>query len=389
MMETTQAWILPAGPTDRREHGSLHLGTVALSEPGPEDALVEPVLVGWEGNCYHAVQRRPIDIARARGEQQVVLGNSGVVRVLRPPLFQTNETLREGDLCLVQANCRPDRFGYPVNGAAFGYDAPGTVGLLARRTVIPGTCLVPLPTDTLYSAEQWAAFSIRYVTAWANWRIAYGTWRLQMTKEDQPVPFVWGWGGGTTFAELTLAASQGAEATIITSHDERMNLAKGQGLAAVDRRAFPDIAFGERDAADPDQVARYRASEAIFLSAVRDATGGLGVSIFVDYLGGSLLRATLKALARQGVVTTAGWREGLKTSLVRASECIERHQHVHTHYARRFEVVDAMAFGERRGWMPPTGAIGEPWNYDDLPGLVDAYAEDQVVAYFPLVRVND
>ena len=129
------------------------MGEVGLSEPGPEDALVEPVLVGWEGNCYHAVQRRPLDIARARGEEQIVLGNSGVVRVLRPPLRPTHETLREGDLCLVQANVKPDRFGYGTNGAAFGYDAPGTVGLLARRTVIPGSCLVPLPESSLYSVR--------------------------------------------------------------------------------------------------------------------------------------------------------------------------------------------------------------------------------------------
>ena len=174
-MLSTEAWILPAGDpgsaeagragAGRAEPGRLHLGEVSLAEPGPDEALVEPVLVGWEGNCYHAVQRDPVDIALARGEGQVVLGNSGVVRVLRPPRHLADGTLSEGDLCLVQANVKPDRFGYGVNGAAFGYDAPGTVGLLARRTVIPGSCLLPLPDNTPYSVEQWAAFSIRYVTA--------------------------------------------------------------------------------------------------------------------------------------------------------------------------------------------------------------------------------
>jgi D-arabinose 1-dehydrogenase-like Zn-dependent alcohol dehydrogenase len=115
---------------------------------------------------------------------------------------------------------------------------------------------------------------------------------------------------------------------------------------------------------------------------------GLGVSIFVDYLGGSLLRSTLKALAREGVLTTAGWRAGRKTTYLRAIECIERHQHIHTHYARRSEVVDAMAFGERHGWMPPAEAIGDPFVYDAVSDLVDAYAAGRVEQYFPLIRVN-
>jgi NADPH:quinone reductase-like Zn-dependent oxidoreductase len=200
-----------------------------------------------------------------------------------------------------------------------------------------------------------------------------------------------GAGAATTFAELTLATSYGAEATIITSQDGRMALAEKHGLAAVDRRAFPDIASDESESGGSAGIqsrARQRASENAFLSAVREATGGLGVSIFVDYLGGSLQRSTLKALAREGVITTAGWRDGLKTTFVRAIECIERHQHVHTHYARRSEVVDAMVFGERRGWMPPAEAIGAPWAYEALPDLVDAYAAGRVGEYFPLVRVN-
>jgi NADPH:quinone reductase-like Zn-dependent oxidoreductase len=388
MTQLTAAWLLPAGDQDDPAPGGLTLGTVVLPQPGPHDALVEPLLVGWEGNNFHAVQRRPIDIARARGEDHVVLGNSGVVRVLRPPRETTHERLREGDVCMVQGNVRPDRHGYLTNGGAFGYDAPGTVGLLARRTVIPGECLVPLPTGSRHTAEQWAAFSIRYVTAWANWRVAHGTWRLQVSTQDQAVPHVWGWGGGTTFAELTLASAlHSAESTIITSRTPRMLLAKECGLNALDRTAFPDIGAGDQ-LDDPDSPSLYRESERTFLDAVSAGTNGLGVSVFVDYLGGSLLRPTLKALSRQGVLTTAGWRNGLRSSYVRAVECIERHQHVHTHYARRSEVLDAMAFGEAHGWMPPPAAISAPTGYAEVPRLVEDYATGLIDSYFPLVRIN-
>ncbi|WP_283139398.1 hypothetical protein [Rhizohabitans arisaemae] len=388
-MNKVQAWILPVGPEKQPPPGELQLGTVSLPEPEPTEALVEPLLVGWEGNCYHAVQRRPLDVCRARGESQIVVGNSGVVRVLRPPRSGNVDNLREGDVCMVQANCKPDRFGYGMNGGAFGYDAPGTVGLLAKRTNIHGTCLVPLPPETRHSPEQWAAFSIRYVTAYANWRVAYGTWRLQVTEEDQASPYVWGWGGGTTFAQLTLARHHGAEAAIITSRESRMVLAKSHGLVAVDRREFPDIAFDEQHAKEPGYVERYRESERTFLRLVRETTDGMGVSIFVDYLGATTLRATLKSLAREGVVTTAGWREGLRTTFVRAIECIERHQHIHTHYARRSEVLEAVDFAERRDWAPPLEAIGEPWTYESVPNLVRTYAVGDLDTYFPLIRVND
>lgn len=387
-MQKTQAWILPAGDERAPAPGRLRLGSVPVAEPGPEEALVEPLLVGWEGNSYHAVERRPIDVCRARGEDQVVLGNSGIVRVLRAPAVPGPQLLREGDVCLVAGNCRPDRFGYMMNGGAFGYDAPGTVGLLAKRTTIPGSCLVPLPEGSEHTPEQWAAFSIRYIAAYANWRVAYGVWRLQVTPEDQAVPYVWGWGGGTAFAELSLAAMHGAEAAIVTSKETRMAQAKGAGLTAVDRREFPDIGLDKGLAAEPGYKDRHKASLKRFLEIVRETTDGNGVSVFVDHLGGSLLRATLGALAREGVLTTAGWRDGLRTDLVRASECIERRQHVHTHYARRSEVLEAMEYGESRGWMPANDAIAPPWSYEDLPNLVDAYASGAVDSYFPLVAVN-
>lgn len=348
-MQSTQAWLLPVGQEQNPGPGRLELGRISLGELQPDEALVEPLFAGWEGNCFHAVQRKPIDVCASRGEPSVVLGNSGVVRVLRPPTAPNDDGLREGDVCLLQANYKPDVFGYGQNGAAFGYDAPGTIGLLAKRTKIRGSCLVPLPPHTRHSLEQWAAFSVRYVTAYANWRVAYGTWRLQVTEQDQRTPYVWGWGGGTSFAELTLAVLLGAEATIVTSTENRMALAKANGLSAVDRRRFPDIAFDERRAKDPDYMRRYQESEKTFLRIVHETTHGMGASIFVDYIGGTSMRATLAALAREGVVTTAGWREGLRSTFMRAIECIERHQHIHTHYARRSEVLEAMALGEERG----------------------------------------
>ena len=82
-------------------------------------------------------------------------------------------------------------------------------------------------------------------------------------------------------------------------------------------------------------------------------TGGNIVNIFIDYVGVPVLRATLKVLAREGVLTTAGWKEGMMIELVRATECIARHQHINTHYARYEQGLAAVEFAEKNGWLPP------------------------------------
>ena len=77
----------------------------------------------------HALERRPIDICRQRGEDKVILGNAGVVRALK--VHSSVATVKEGDLCLVFCNGVADRFGFPEQILA--YDAPGSMGVLAKR----------------------------------------------------------------------------------------------------------------------------------------------------------------------------------------------------------------------------------------------------------------
>src|SRR5262245_59449414 len=116
----TEAWVLPSGS------GALEQRTVDLGELGRDEALVEPLLGCWEGNMTHAVRRQPVDIARARGEPFVILGNSGVVRVLA--VGEDVKTLGEGDECVVFANGGIDPHGYMET--VYAYDAKNTFGIL-------------------------------------------------------------------------------------------------------------------------------------------------------------------------------------------------------------------------------------------------------------------
>jgi NADPH:quinone reductase-like Zn-dependent oxidoreductase len=345
--------------------------------------MVEPVYGCWEANMTHAINRQPIDICLQRNEEKVVIGNAGVVRVLETG--RKVNKLREGDFCLVFCNGVWDELGFPKE--IYAYDAPGSIGLLAKRTKLHEKQLLLIPEGTRHSLKQWAAFSLRYITAWANWKVAYGCWRLQVGEENDFKPLVWGWGGGVSLAELTLAKFWEGETAMISSLEERLRLIERMGITPIDRRRFPDLRFdAQRYQNDPDFKEEYLASEEAFLRTVNEHTDNKGVSIFIDFIGAPVVRATLKSLARPGVITTAGWKEGMTVSAIRAIECMMWHTHVHTHYARFEDGRQAMQFAEKNGWMPPIEEKVYAW--DEIPQLALDYLSGKITTYFPIYQVN-
>jgi NADPH:quinone reductase-like Zn-dependent oxidoreductase len=384
MPTEAQAWFLYEGtPEDRRgELAELRRERFTLPDPGADEVLAEPLYGSWEGNYHHALLRDPVDICRKRGEPRVVLGNAGVVRVLKTGADVRG--LSPGDVAMIHGAGRSDRFGHMTH--ALAYDAPGTMGCLATRMIIRQHNLVPVPANSRHTLAQWAAFTLRYVTAWSNWELAYGTFRLLVPEELLPAPHVWGWGGGTTLAELDLACRHGARCVMISGSDDRLARFTALGLDALDRRPFAALTEdpGAYPTADAWQAAR-KAAERRFLGEVEARTRGEQVQIFVDYIGTPVLEVTLRALGRCGVLTTAGWKHGMEVRLRRAQECILRHQHVHTHYASRPQHLAAVAYAEATGWMPE---LDEPIvGFDEIPALARRFADNRA-SMFPVFSVN-
>lgn len=354
-----------------------------LPPPTEDEVVAEPLYGAWEGNLGHALERRPIDVSRARKEPKVILGNAGVVRVLA--CGERVDAFRPGDLAIVFAGCELDEFGYPTK--IFGFDAAKTIGCLATKITIRAGNLLPVPQGTKHSLPQWAAFSVRYITAWSNWALAYGVYRLLVTEARDPAPHVWGWGGGTALGTVDLARRFGCRAALLSGDDARLALVRSLGIDAIDRRMFGDLRFDERAFTTDNQArGRYVRAENAFLSHVREKTGGRGVQIFVDNIGGGVVRATLRALSRESVLATCGWKDGMSVSYLRAVACIGRQQHVNTHYATYAEAVDAVAYGEANGWMPPVdGAIA---SFDEIPALAAEFAQNRA-PMFPIYRINE
>lgn len=380
---TTEAWVLHQGAREGSRPGELVRESFAFDAPGPEEVLAEPLFGSWEANMSHALARHPVDVCRLRCEEKVVLGNSGVVRVLE--VGEAVDNASPGDVCMLAPFGELDDYGYMKR--VFGYDAPRTVGLLARLTKLHRNQLVKLPAPSRFPLERWAAASVRYATAWDNWRVAWGCYRLQMSDEDSPTPWVWSWGGGVGLATLLLAKRQGCKTAMIASHDERLQLLAELGITPVDRREFPNLDYDpERFANDPDFRRIYLDSERRFLIEVRRKTGGERASIFVDNIGRPVLRATLKALARQGVLTSTGWDRGGDMAYDRITECTKRHIFVHTHGGRLSAARATVRYAEETGWLPPVPP--QTWAWDDIPELARRFARGELSTYFPVFRVQ-
>ena len=380
----TEAWVLHIGP-EQPEPAILRKEDFSFPDITEDEVLVEPLYGCWEANMTHAIERKPIDICRQRREGRVVLGNSGVVRVLRTGA--SIKHLHAGDFALYFGAGSTDPSGYTLIVA--GYDTPGSIGLLAKQIKLRPEQILPLPKQTRYSLRQWAAFSLRYLTAWSNWHVAYGAWRLQTSKEEVPDEhtFVWGWGGGVVLAELALAKLKGCQVSMISSQDERLKLIQEMGITPVDRRLFAALDFDEEQyKLDLAYKHRYLEAEKALLDCIRESTHGRGVSIFIENIGMPVFRATAKALARLGVVTTCGWKRGMNLQLIRAIEGINRHIYVHTHYARYSEGVAAIIFAEETGWIPPDTT--EVYGWENIPQLARDYSAGMITSYFPLFQVN-
>jgi NADPH:quinone reductase-like Zn-dependent oxidoreductase len=363
-MISTEAWVLHSGDGSGSP-GQLVREAFAFPGIGAEEVLARPLYGCWEGNMDHAVRRSPVDVCVLRDEDRVVLGNAGVVQVVSTG--NAVATVREGDVCVVFCNGTPDPHGYPTT--ILGYDAPGTMGVLAKTMKLHQRQLIPIPQRSPFKPEQWAAFSLRYITAWANWQVAWGCWQTQMSEVPPEDVFVCGWGGGVSLAELLLAKAIGCRVAMLTSTPKRLSLLEDVGVEAIDRSAFSEATF-----------------EDDFLAAIRAWTGGHGVSIFIDNIGSSY-RSTLKALARQGVIATSGWKRNMSFPTLRSMECISRHIHVFTHYARYPEGLAAIEFALERGWMAPVG--GRIYAWDDIQELAQDYAAGRVDDYFPIFSVNE
>lgn len=151
-------------------------------------------------------------------------------------------------------------------------------GAMAEQVVVPAARTFALPGD--FPLETAAAFPIVYGTAYLSLthraRIQPGDWLL-----------VNGAGGGVGLAAVDLGKLLGAQVIAAAGSREKRDLALRHGADfAVDY-------IGE------DLAAR-----------VKEITGGRGVDVAIDPVGGEIFKATLRSMAFEGRIVVIGFASG-------------------------------------------------------------------------------
>jgi NADPH:quinone reductase-like Zn-dependent oxidoreductase len=151
-------------------------------------------------------------------------------------------------------------------------------GGYAERVVVPTRNLLPLPAGLSFAEA--AAVPLAFLTAW----------RMLGPKRGDLRPLesvlVHAAGSGVSSAAIQIARLRGA-AVIVATAGSDAKLEKAAQLGAT-------------------HTVHYKSDGADFVRAAREATGGRGVDVVVDHVGGETFERSLKALAPGGRIVLCG-----------------------------------------------------------------------------------
>ncbi|MGD9536312.1 MAG: zinc-binding dehydrogenase [Alphaproteobacteria bacterium] len=291
-----------------REHGDLDKldwAEVPTPEPGPGEALVR-IRAAGANHFDHDIREGVSGITHAMPH---VLGIEGVgeVAALGPGVTGP----RAGERVAIYATrfcghchvCLAGLEGTCMNRSLMGVQIWGCFAEYARCNA---NQLVALPDSV--SFETAAASVICYGTAW---HMAVWHGRVQAGQ----TVLVNAAGSGVGMSAIQIAKLHGA--TVIASAGSDAKLAKARELGA-------------------DHVLNYR-NQAIGAECLK-LTGGRGVDLVIESVGGEVLIQSIEALAFNGSLVTCGAHAG-ETVPLNVIELFRKHIRLQgSHYASRLEV---------------------------------------------------
>jgi putative PIG3 family NAD(P)H quinone oxidoreductase len=228
--------------------------------PGPGDVLIQVAAAGVN---------RP-DLSQRKGHYPPPPGASDI-----PGLEVAGHIVALGTDAPASASGRIWQIGDEVCALVAG-------GGYATLAAAPGVQCLPIPRGL--SLVEAAALPETYFTVWTNvferGRLAPGEWLL-----------VHGGTSGIGSTAIQLATARGAKVITTGGSDEKCKAAERLGADAVN----------------------YRTTD--FVEAVRQRTGGRGVDVVLDIMGGSYLARNLECLARDGRCVVIGLQGGTSAEI--------------------------------------------------------------------------
>ncbi len=321
--ETMGAWVIrPERLGDPKD--AMQLEQIEIPEPGPGEVLVRVMAAGVNYNGVWASLGLPVSIFRYTGYDFHIGGSdaSGIVERVGPGVTRW----KPGDEVVIHCNqscgeC-PECNGLDPMACTqqkiWAYES--NWGSFAEYCLVQAQQLLKKPDRLTW--EEAASYGLTYFTAY---RMLID--RAEMQAGDNVL--VWGAGGGLGSFAVQLCALVGANAIAVVSSDDKVELVKELGAAAViDRREFAlsDPDTGERNF---DEVKRFG-------KAVRQAAGD-DCNIVFEHVGAATFSTSVFVCKPFGKVVICGATSGFQLDFDVRYLWMRQKSIIGSHFANAYE----------------------------------------------------
>jgi crotonyl-CoA carboxylase/reductase len=304
---------------------AMRLEDIEVPEPGPGEVLVRVMAAGVNYNGVWASLGLPVSIFRYTGYDFHIAGSdaSGVVERVGPGVTRW----APGDEVVIHCNqscgeC-PECNGLdPMacsNQKIWAYES--NWGSFAEFCKVQSQQLLPKPPRL--SWEEAASYGLTYFTAYRMLVDQAG-----IRAGDNVL--VWGAGGGLGTFAVQLCKLYGANAIAVVSSDDKVDLVRDLGAAAViDRRDFL--------LNDPDTGERIMDEIKRFGKAIRAATGGADVDIVFEHVGTATFFTSVFVAKTFGKIVICGATSGFNLDFDVRYLWMRQKQIIGSHFANAYE----------------------------------------------------
>ncbi|MFN8222005.1 MAG: NADPH:quinone oxidoreductase family protein [Gaiellales bacterium] len=232
--------------------------------------------------------------------------------------------------------------------------SPSAQGGFAGAVVLPESAVCRIPDDL--PLETAAAILVTYHTAHVSLvrraGLRVGEWVL-----------IHAGAGGTGSAAVQIAVAQGARVITTSRSDEKAEVCRSLGA---------EVALNTR--------------RDDFVAAALEATGGRGVDVVLDPVGGEGFRRSLECIAFEGRILPVGWASGVKPELGLVDLLVRNITAIGVAWGMAYpprapEVVQethrAILAGVASGALRPL--VRRTWSFAEIPTAVQALADGGII----------